>query len=438
MRDPRGRLRFEGDRALRQLEAPYEAPLFLSHPVAQQLVGAGALIPFELSLAIPGQIESPRYGFISFPTEWTDAQLLAAADLTLDIAEKALAPGFELKDASAWNVVFDGTVPRFCDHLSFEPIVSRQWWAFGQFCRHFILPLACSRWRGLPARGAFQLHRDGLDIDRARAMLGLRGRMSRLAPLLFRSSSSDGDATPVVQPAICGKPTLHRSLIAYARRSLIAPKRTTASTGWSGYVQERPHYPAQAARTKLDQVRQWLGEAEPHTVLDLGCNTGEFSRLALEFAQRVIAVDADHDCVQRLFLDARGNTRLHPLVADLGDLCGGRGWAATEFAGLIDRLAGQVDMTLMLALVHHLHISEGIPLPEIAALAARLTTRDLIVELLEPNDPMVQVIAKQRRRSLEGFAVDQQLSAFKDHFELQRREQLPATHRHLMWMRLRA
>jgi hypothetical protein len=125
------------------------------------------------------------------------------------------------------------------------------------------------------------------------------------------------------------------------------------------------------------------------------------------------------------------------VVADLGDLRGGRGWAATEFPGLADRLAGQADMTLMLALVHHLHVAEGIPMSEVAAFAAQLTTRDLVVELIDPEDPMVRRLAEQRRRSLDGFSIDQQLRAFESRFETVCRVQLPEAHRHLLWMRVR-
>jgi SAM-dependent methyltransferase len=435
MRDPSGRLRFDGQLAIRPLGSPDDAPAFLKHAVARQLVDGGSLVPFAFS-ADATRIESPRYRFVSLPTEWTDAQLRVAAELTLDLAEAVLPAGFKLKDASAWNVVFDGTVPRFCDHFSFEAVQTRQWWAFGQFCRHFTFPLACSHWRGLPARDAFVLYRDGLDTVQARALLGLRGRISHLAPLLLKPAAASAGGAAAAPPARPGD-TLHRSLIDYARRSLVGPKAAAGASAWSGYVGERSHYTAAAVQAKVEQVRHWLGNARPGTVLDLGCNTGEFSRLALEFAQRVISLDADHDCVQDLFLAARGDTRLHPVVADLGDLRGGRGWAAAEFPGLADRLAGQADLALMLALVHHLHVGEGIPMDEVAAFATRLTRRDLIVELIEPDDPMVRRLSEQRRRPLDGFSIEVQRSAFAAHFETVHSHRLPDTGRHLTWMRVR-
>lgn len=441
MRDPTGYLRLEGDRAVRQLADPLPASAFLRHAVARRLVDAGALVPFELSSADERRIESPRYPFVSLPTEWTDAQLRAAADLTLDISERVLAHDFELKDASAWNVIFDGCVPRFCDHLSFEAIASRQWWAFGQFCRHFTFPLACSRWRGMQARTVFQIQRDGLGAEQARTMLGMRGRLSRLAPLLLRRAvTAADDSRPAVLAQAGGKAPLHQSLIDYARSSLLGPAGVAAAqtSAWRGYVDERLHYPPEAVGAKLTQVGRWLVAIAPRTVLDLGCNTGEFSRLALEWAQRVISVDADHDCVQRLFQESAGDTRIHPLVVDLCDLRGGRGWAGAEFPGFLERLVGQADTSMMLALIHHLHVSEGIPLLEIAAFAARITTEHLIVELLASDDPMVQRLAAQRRRAVEEFTIDNQLAAFARHFDLVDRVPLGRTRRELVLLRLKA
>lgn len=439
MRDPLGRLHFSGKHAIRRLHAPLEPTAFLNQSLARQLVDAGQLVPFRLSSSDATLVESPRYDFVSLPTEWTDAQLRVAADLTLDLAEQALAAGYELKDASAWNVVFEGCAPRFCDHLSFELIAMRRWWAFGQFCRHFVFPLACSRWRGLPTRAVFRISRDGMTAAQARAVLGLRGRVSRLAPLLLKRAAQT-DGPPLVQQASLasdGRP-LHGSLIDYARRCLMTQSMPAKNRGvWTEYVNERPHYSEPAVQSKVNQVHAWLGHVMPHTLLDLGCNTGEFSHLALEFAQRVIAIDSDHDCVQRLFNSARGDTRLHPLVADLGDLDGGRGWAATEFPGLLERLAERVDTTLMLALIHHLHLSEGIPLPDIAALAARITSDVLIVELIEHDDSMVQHLAAQRQRDARGFTITNQIEAFNAHFQIERRVVLEGTSRELALMRRR-
>jgi SAM-dependent methyltransferase len=431
MRDPEGRLRLEGAVAIRTIEPGATSTAFLHHPLATRLAAEGRIVPFDWCGA---EIVSPRYRFISQPTDWCDAQFHHAARHTLDIAETALSEGFELKDASAWNIVFDGCRPVFCDHLSFHPLASRQWWAFGQLCRHFVFPLALSRLRGWPARDTFLAHRDGIDAVRARALLGLRGRFSRLLPLLIRAGDSaappDAPTTGRLDPA----GALHGRLIEYARRCLYAPR--SAAGNWALYVVERSHYAANASQAKLAHVRLWIDHLKPDTVLDLGCNTGEFSRAALESGTRVISLDADHESIQQLYTASASSTRLHPVVANLADLHGGRGWNASEHPSLVDRLAGQADLLLVLALTHHLHFSEGIPLPEIAAFAASMTTAHLVLETLPPDDPMVVHLATQRRRDPRGFTLQRQLDAFALHFDLIERQRLADSGRELvLWKR---
>ena len=71
MRDPRGELRFSGAHAVRTLRKPLAPDDFLLHPLARQLVQQGKLVDFCLSSL--STIESPRFPFVSYPDEWTDA-----------------------------------------------------------------------------------------------------------------------------------------------------------------------------------------------------------------------------------------------------------------------------------------------------------------------------------------------------------------------------
>ena len=65
-------------------------------------------------------LEHETLRFPCYPHEITAAQLKEAAHLTLSLAMEALENDWILKDASAWNVLFDGGRPVFCDILSFE------------------------------------------------------------------------------------------------------------------------------------------------------------------------------------------------------------------------------------------------------------------------------------------------------------------------------
>ena len=253
MRDPRGRISIAADHVVRDLVEALPAEDFLRLPLARELVREGLLVDFELRSE--SQLVAPRIAWVSQPSEWCRAQLLDAALLTLDIAERALPVGFELKDASAWNVIFDGCAPRFCDHLSFEKIARPEWHAFGQFARHFILPLAAAVRSGLPVHEQFRLYRDGLTPQKARTLCGWRIYQSRAAPLMLGSNASKRLAGSASRPRE-GR-LLHAGLLGYCRSSLpsrpaIMSRQTKASQSgsWSEYTRERCHYSQPPSRAR--------------------------------------------------------------------------------------------------------------------------------------------------------------------------------------------
>ena len=80
---------------------------------------------------------------ITYPWEWPNSLLESAALLTLDLRQRLLAIGLDLKDASAFNVQFRGMRPVFIDLGSVERWrPNPSWNASRQFIEHFINPLA--------------------------------------------------------------------------------------------------------------------------------------------------------------------------------------------------------------------------------------------------------------------------------------------------------
>jgi SAM-dependent methyltransferase len=435
MRDPEGRLSFLERSVVRHLRSEQSASVeFLRSSLAREMVAANQLVAFEFTSATT--IESPRLPFVSYPFEWCDSQLRSAGKLTLELSRRALEAHHELKDASAWNVIYRGARAVFCDHLSFQPIVRSEWWAFGQFARHFAFPLAVSRARSMRAHESFALYRDGLPSDRARNLLGARRFLSRVWPLLLRAKpDAHGAREAPRQPS--KQHTLHGNLYKYCESLLAEGSRAPASSQWSGYTQSRQHYSEAASATKSSCIDGWVSRLQPGWVIDLGCNTGEFTRIAAARGSNVVAVDYDHDCIEQLFVGSGGSDRIHPVIGHMGDLSGGRGWCGGEYPGLLQRLDKSSDLVLMLALVHHLEISEGIPLEEIARLASRLTRSHAIVELIDGDDPMARHLSQQRNKAPSRRGTHEQLAAFAVHFDVLEQVTLPDTKRVLCLLRVK-
>ncbi len=401
--------------AIRKLTAPLADGHFLRSAVSAELVRQGKLIPFRLPDAQTAV--SPRLAFVSQPTEWCDAQLFDAAGLTLDIQQQATAAGFDLKDASAWNVLFAGTRPVFCDLLSFEPLDREKWWAAGQFARHFIVPLWLAQQRGLHGMDAFKCWRDGVDPAQARELLGFKRFLHRCWPLLATAAETGANNSSLnANPSSTHSKAFRTRLYASMQWMLegVRPKAGADSSTWSGYRSDRSHYPAGSLASKQTQVQAWLQQLAPPWVLDFGCNTGEFSAMALQTGSQVIAIDSDHACIDSLYKVHAGQSRLHPLVAEIDDLGGGRGWAGAEQPGLPARLEGQADLVLMLALLHHLAVGAAVPMNEIARFARTCTRRWLVVEWIHHDDQQLALLARQRSRHAAEFALPHQRQAFVD------------------------
>jgi SAM-dependent methyltransferase len=443
MRDPAGAIRFEPAHVVRALHQPLDEEHFLRSSLARRWCDGGRLVAYDVTQ--PDRVISPRLPFVSYPHEWCDAQLEAAATFTLQLQKEAVAAGFDLKDASAWNVLFSGTRPVFCDLLSFVPLRDRNWWALGQYTRHFVLPLLLSKRRGLQSHRSFATWRDGVPPDAARRLIGWTRYLGRHWPLMARASG-------VVAPAAGGPDRSRDNVdlmpIARFRVSLHAtlewwlsgaapPKQGSRRGAWGGYTHDRSHYVDDSLERKRAQVAQWLTRTQPAWVADLGCNTGEFSRMALEHGAQVIAVDGDHDSIQKLFT-LSPDAGLHPVIAVLDDVKGGAGWLGEESPGLMARMAQSVDLVLMLALVHHLAVAASIPLDAVARMARRMSRGWLVVEFVAPEDPQMKLLCAQRQRDPRDFSVDSQRAAFLEGgFELCAELQLAPTHRTLALMKTR-
>jgi hypothetical protein len=114
------------------------------------------------------------------------------------------------------------------------------------------------------------------------------------------------------------------------------------------------------------------------------------------------------------------------------------GWCNSENPSFLDRARGSFDAVLMLALVHHLLVTERIPLNQVFSLAAEMTTDLLIVEFVGPADPMFRRLLRGRAQLFEGFSREVFEDAFQEEFSLIRSQQLGQADRWIYLLRKKA
>ena len=381
--------------------------------------------------------------FQNFPFEWTPEMLHAAANLTLDLQEKLLAEGLGLKDATPYNILFRGATPVFVDWLSFEARDRRDpvWLPQAQFIRTFILPLLANKFFGLSLAQIFLTNRDGLEPEAIYEMCGtltkLRSPFLTMVTLPKLLAKNNAGNTSIYKNRLLDDAEKAQFILGqqlkYMRRLLKKvqpdPNRTS---GWAEYLGPQQHFTDKYLQTKHDFVEAALQEFAPRTVLDVGCNTGYFSRIAARSGAAVMAIDFDPTAVGRVWrMASEEKLNILPLVQDISRPSPGVGWRNSECAPFLSRVKGKMDAVIMLAVIHHLLVTERIPLDEILSLIAETTNKVLVLEFVPPDDPMFKQIARGRDHLFEYLTENVFEEACSKHFQILRSEKLADSNRRL-------
>ncbi len=451
LRDPSGfvflhdgrAFRAVDDECMRVISRLMTIPLWQSLQAGRRMVPTTVVGPqdrtdYQLDARYPHLMEHEVIERITYPYEWCTSMLADAGILTLDLQLMLLEEGLGLKDASAYNVQFVRGRPMFMDVASVEEPMRRDiWFALGQFHRMFTYPLLLKRHRGWDYRSYFMGHPDGMSESRMAAVVG---SLRQWLPGMFLDvglpallQKREGGGTPGSPRG--ANPSGQKANLQRLRRKLHSLSRAGQLTGeWAGY---RPSLSYQGRQSrKQDIVDQWLRALAPRTVLDIGCNTGEFSFLAARQGASVIAIDGDADAIEILYRRLRDESAdITPLVADVAAPSPPTGYMNQEHAGLRERVRS--ECVLALALIHHLAITSALPLPAISELLWDLTTDSLILEVVGEVDPMFQKLMRLRRPLPVALTMANVLAAFEPRFTVEERAAIGETGRHLLLLHRR-
>lgn len=397
----------------------------------------------QLDLIFPSDslvVTQPTLPFISYPYEWPFGMLQAAALLHLELLEFSLSRGATLKDASPYNIQFTGTDPCFIDLGSFERYVEgTPWGAYTQFCNLFLHPLVLEAFVSVPFQPWLRSSLEGIPAGFLSQTLPLR---AKIRPGIFTNvllqgflQGRVGSATPAelgVKPVVP-----KQALLGHLRklRDLVSGlKPPTRATEWSGYA-EVNSYSAEARERKAAFVEGALVRLRPHTVWDLGCNSGDYAMLASKHAPTVIAMDSDPTLIDSLYSRARSSSAgVLALVMDLNNPSPDQGWDQRERTGLTGR--GPADLVLALALVHHVRLRGNVPVRHFVRWLERIA-RHCVVEFVPKTDPAARRLLAWRDDVYDDYDEGQFEAALSERFVIDEKYRLPDSDRVLFSGRVR-
>ncbi len=370
--------------------------------------------------------------FISYPYEWSFSQLQDAALATLAIQRAALAKGMILRDASAYNIQFVDGKPCLIDTLSFDVYhPGEPWIAYRQFCQHFVAPLALMSCTDVDLLQLLRVYVDGVPLPlaskllplRSKARLGLATHITLHARLQQQHAGSGQKASASLsQTSLAG-------LIDNLEATVKGLSLRQRGTEWADYY-DHTNYSDASLVAKGELVAQLAGQVKPARVLDLGGNNGHFSRLAGRDAALIICADIDPLAVEANYRHTRNEhqTTMLPLLIDLTNPSPALGWANQERSAFADR--AQADLAVALALIHHLAISNNVPLELVAAYFAQLAPY-LIIEFIPKDDSQVQRLLTTREDIFPHYTIDGFEAAFSQHYTIVKKEAISQTKRTL-------
>lgn len=359
--------------------------------------------------------------FITYPYEWCFSQLKDAALLTLKIQRIALKHDMVLKDASAYNIQFYQGKPVFIDTLSFEKYTEgNPWIAYRQFCKHFLAPLLLIKYTDIRLISLLKNYIDGIDLDLAVKLLPLKAKikpsifMNLCVQTYYSKKYEDKDINFSKTVKIPKKKLLQMN---EQLQDLISSLNiSSANTEWGNYY-AFTNYDEIAFKSKTDIVRSFIEQIKPETLWDLGANNGHFTRIAAETGINSLAFDIDFDACEKNYhyIKQYGLKTLLPVCFDLTNPSPSIGFANEERFSLYKRT--HPDCIMALALIHHLAISNNVPLELIAQYFSRLATF-LLIEFVPKTDSQVQKLLKTREDIFPFYSFEGFEEAFQKYYEI--------------------
>ncbi len=380
-------------------------------------------------------IEPEIIDFISYPYEWSFSQYKDAALMTLEIQRRALSSGMILKDASAYNVQFQNGMPIFLDTLSFEKYDEGEpWVAYKQFCQHFLAPIALMAYADIDLSKLTKVYIDGIPLPLTAKLLPRRTkrRIGVLTHIHWHAKNQlkhaeDGKKKSPKRRKM-SKNALN-GLVTNLASTVKSMKWNPAGTEWGDYY-SFTNYSDKSFTAKKKIISGYVEKAKPKTVWDVGANNGLFSRIASDKGIPTIAFDIDPIAVEENYREVKRKKEngLLPLVMDLTNPSPSLGWASEERDWFIGR--GPAGMVFSLALIHHLAISNNLPLEKLANFFATIGEY-LVLEFVPKGDSQVNILLATRKDIFPNYNEEGFEKAFQLYFKIVSKDKVPGSKRTL-------
>jgi hypothetical protein len=359
--------------------------------IAQRLIEKKLLVATELTEFTlenyPLVLKHHLLPFVSYAHEWCPAMLKDCGRLVTELMLELAEDNLTLSDVSTFDIMFDSCQPVFVDFGSLTTTsCDRTLIRYtADFRTYFIDPLT------IAARGYGKLSR-WLFADYDHDV------MAECAALINESGKQQLKAIKALEQLNPVRAKQIRGIIDRFKKLPRQGKSSSMDTVrqlWQELEQIPLNSTSDRAKNSVSfsleptqkqiTVEQILRELKPHTVMDLGSDTGWYSQLCASLGSRVIAIDIDEQKVTQCYRDgAANNLSVLPLVMNFRNPSPGYGICNRTVAPATKRLP--CELVMAFGLIHLLVFEQLVTLTQIAETLALFAQKWLLVEFYQPQD----------------------------------------------------
>ena len=359
--------------------------------------------------------------FISYPYEWCFEQLKKAAIFHLDLQLYLLENNFNLKDSSAFNIQFIGGEPIFIDFFSLQKYNDGDYWiGYKQFCENFLNPLYLSFKKNVQFNHIIRSNLEGISSTTLNNLLSFKDKLSLnvFSHIVLQSRYEKKvllDEKSSIKKFKKLKKLPKKNLISmitiiknWIKKFNIQNKKST----WSNYSVINT-YKDYEKKKKIDIVKKFTNKIKPNLLVDLGCNTGDYSIAALENgANYAVGFDFDIESLNKSY-DRSPN--FLPLWFDAANPSPDQGFMQKERDGFERRVKS--DALISLAFIHHLVIAKNISVQMFVEWISKISQFGLL-EFVPKNDETIQKMLISKRDIYKDYNIDNLIKYLEYDFKI--------------------
>ena len=335
-----------------------------------------------------------KIDYISYPYEWSFHRLKDAALHHLNLHINLLKNDATLIDAYSYNIQFNNYSPIFIDLMSIKKYSEGEFWVgHKQFCESFLNPLVLKSKLGVDYNNWFKGNLEGINIGELSKLLKFRHMLSWnifynifLLDYFEKKYQKNEDLKITKNKKL--KKNYYLSILSNLINFIENLKPKKERSVWGEYSRDNT-YDDEEKKNKHEFISNYFNKNKFNRVLDLGCNNGEYSKLALNSGcDNVIGLDYDLNAIDEAYLiSKKEKLNFLPLYFDVSNPSSNIGWRQKERKGFIERL--NFDSVIALAFEHHLAIAKNIPLEDVINWITSLAPKG-IIEFVPKNDITIQ------------------------------------------------